>query len=202
MSGEDRSDSWQGDSDSEDDEMIDVNNYNPANNLSPAESLCLGRCHNGLKIAPDTVLLMFGGGRINTNGVLGYNLRTDTFFRPKVLGPLPLPRFTGIASFLDTEGFVFIHGGFNTNLSDTIQDIHLLDVAPYLERDFTSLPVDRLRESNGAVTDEEAESGQYIVRGLLDEALLARAFVWSASWERLVFEGARESEAESTELTT
>ncbi|KAL3802197.1 hypothetical protein HJC23_001741 [Cyclotella cryptica] len=176
------------DSDSEDDEMKDASNYNPENDLSPAESLCLGRCHNGLKVSPDTVLLMFGGGRTNTNGVLAYNLRADTFFRPKVLGPLPLPRFTGIASFLDTEGYVFVHGGFNTNLSDTIHDIHLLDVAPYLERDFTALPVDRLRESNSAVTDEDAESGHYVVRGFLDEAVLAR-FVWGASWERLVFEG-------------
>jgi hypothetical protein len=40
--------------------------------LSPAESLCLGRCHVGHCIAPDTVLLAFGSGRPSTNGVLAF----------------------------------------------------------------------------------------------------------------------------------
>ena len=127
----------------------------PANRLSAIESLCLGRCHNCCLIAPDTVLLMFGAARAhpnatntagktagrlrNTNGVLGYNLRTDTYFRPRVSGPLPLPRFSGIASFLDTEGYIFVQGGFNSSTSCAVQDITVLDVAPYLNRDFVSL---------------------------------------------------------------
>ena len=129
-----------------------INNNTTANHhnqLSPTETLCLGRCHNGLKVAPDTVLLMFGGGRTNTNGVLGYDLRTDTFLRPKVTGPLPMPRFTGIASFLDTEGYIFVHGGYNSNqAAGCIQDMNLLDLAPFLNRPFTSLPVDPHRRSN------------------------------------------------------
>jgi len=146
----------------ENNEMEDTNDRtynNTANNLSPAESLCLGRCHNGMKIAPDTVLLMFGGGRPNTNGVLGYNLRTNAFIRPLVRGPMPMSRFTGIALFLDTEGYVFIHGGYNGEESATIQDMHLLDLGPLLNRNFNSLPVDTNRRSNRVVTDEEAESG-------------------------------------------
>jgi hypothetical protein len=40
--------------------------------LSPTESLCLGRCHVGHCIAPDTVILAFGSGRPSTNGVLAF----------------------------------------------------------------------------------------------------------------------------------
>ena len=84
--------------DGEDNLMKEVNRTSDKatamnNHLSPTESLCLGRCHNSMKIAPDTVLLMFGGGQTNTNGVIGYDLRTDSFIRPKVTGPLPLPRW-------------------------------------------------------------------------------------------------------------
>lgn len=152
------SDECEGDSDDMEDTNERTYNYT-VNNLSPAESLCLGRCHNGMKIAPDTVLLMFGGGRPNTNGILGYNLRTNAFIRPLVKGPLPMPRFTGIASFLDTEGYVFVHGGYNEGESATIQDMNLLDLGPLLNRDFNSLPVDTNRRSNRVVTDEEAGSG-------------------------------------------
>lgn len=125
------------------------------NHLSPAESLCLGRCHNCMKVAPDTVLLMFGGSRLNTNGVLGYNLATNTFFRPNVSGVLPLPRFTGIAAYLDKEGYIFVQGGFHTRTCEAVQDITLLDVAPFLNRNFSSLQVDTGRIAHTAITDED-----------------------------------------------
>lgn len=130
-----------------------------AHNLSPAESLCLGRCHCGMKTGPDTVLLLFGGGRLNTNGVLGYNLQNNSFVRPKVMGPLPMPRFTGVAAFLDTEGYVLVHGGYNSQTSTSIQDMYVLDLGPLLRRRFGALPVNADRRSSGAVTDEDATSG-------------------------------------------
>lgn len=128
--------------------------------LSPSESLCLGRCHNGMKIAPDTVLLIFGGGPVNTNGVLGYDLRRDVFIRPKVSGPLPMPRFTGIASFLNAPGYVFVHGGYNSQVADSIQGLTLLDVAPYLNRNFTALPIDANRRSHDTVSDIEVQNSR------------------------------------------
>jgi len=127
-----------------------------ANRLSPTESLCLGRCHNGIKIAPDTVLFMFGSGHPNTNGCIGYDLSTDSFIRPAVSGPLPMPRFTGVASFLDTEGCVFVHGGYSTG-AGAIKDLYLLDLAPHLNRNFTSLDVDTNRRSNRAVESSDRD---------------------------------------------
>jgi hypothetical protein len=165
------------DNDSDDEMEFDGDNTDALHNLSLAESLCLGRCHNCFKIAPDTALFMFGGGRSNTNGVLAYNLRTDSFLRPKVFGPLAFPRFTAAATFLDTEGYVFVHGGFNTNLGRTILDVNLLDVAPYLERNFTSLPIDARRESQRAITDQEAQ-GASMIRGALNHAAIARALIY------------------------
>mmetsp|Transcript_4404 Transcript_4404/g.9764 ORF Transcript_4404/g.9764 Transcript_4404/m.9764 type:complete len:567 (-) Transcript_4404:151-1851(-) len=133
--------------------------YNDRHHLSPAESLCLGRCHNGMKIAPDTALLCFGGGRPNTNGVLGYNLSEDKFLRPGVEGTfLPQPRFTGVATFLDEEGYIFAHGGFATEESEAIGEMDVLDLAPGLKRRFAGLPVDSTRPSYEAVTDQEAEN--------------------------------------------
>ena len=99
---------------------VEMKNQDNTSDLTPAELLCLGRCHNGMMISPDTVLLMFGGGRINTNGVLGFNLSTGSFIRPTVTGTLPMPRFTGIAEYLADEGYIFIHGGFCTSLSESI----------------------------------------------------------------------------------
>lgn len=148
------------DSSEEEEEDHEMEVYNENNQHTPAEALCLGRCHNGIKIAPDTALLMFGGGRINTNGVLGYDLCKNKFFHPNVAGPLPKPRFTGIASYLDTEGYVFVHGGFNTGVSQSIKEITLLDVAPYMNRDFTSLEIDTQRTSFGPITDNEARGGR------------------------------------------
>jgi len=109
-----------------------------------------------MKIAPDTVLFMFGSGHPNTNGILGYDLSTDSFIRPTVSGPLPMPRFTGVASFLDNEGYVFVHGGYSTG-AGAIKNIYLLDVAPHLNRSFTSLDVDTNRRSNRAVESSDRD---------------------------------------------
>jgi len=138
------------------DEDSTINDTTTATRLSPTESLCLGRCHNGMKIAPDTVLFTFGSGHPNTNGIIGYDLSTDSFIRPAVSGPLPMPRFTGVASFLDTEGYVFVHGGYSTG-AGAIKDIYLLDLAPHLNRNFTSLDVDTNRRSNRAVESSDRD---------------------------------------------
>jgi hypothetical protein len=143
--------------DSEDSEMEYECDFD---HLTLAESLCLGRCHNGMKIAPDTYLCVFGGGRVNTNNVLGYSLSKDIFIRPQVSGTLPIPRFTAIATFLDEEGYIFVHGGYNSNSGGCIQDITLLDVAPFLNRNFTAMPVDAHRVCHGEVTEAEA-AGAY-----------------------------------------
>eukprot|EP00573_Skeletonema_grethae_P011726 CAMPEP_0201699036 /NCGR_PEP_ID=MMETSP0578-20130828/21987_1 /ASSEMBLY_ACC=CAM_ASM_000663 /TAXON_ID=267565 /ORGANISM="Skeletonema grethea, Strain CCMP 1804" /LENGTH=570 /DNA_ID=CAMNT_0048185701 /DNA_START=89 /DNA_END=1801 /DNA_ORIENTATION=+ len=129
--------------------------------LSPSESLCLGRCHNAMKISPDTILLMFGGGRPSTNGMLGYDLAKDTFLRPNVAGPLPVPRFTGVASFLETEGYILVHGGFNDATGGAVLDMNVLDLAPSLGRQFAGFPLDEDRQSQEAVSDEAARNGRY-----------------------------------------
>jgi hypothetical protein len=106
--------------------------------LSPAESLCLGRCHNGVKISPDTCLLVFGSARPSTNGVLGYHLPTDTFLRPQVQGPLPKPRFTFASAYLARHGYLLVHGGYCSQESNAIGDMSVLDLAPALTRDASS----------------------------------------------------------------
>jgi hypothetical protein len=145
------------DSDSDDDSEDGSNDAE----IAPSESLCLGRCHNAMKISPDSVLLLFGGGRPSTNGMLGYDLANDTFLRPLVSGPLPVPRFTGTASFLETEGYVLIHGGFNDRIGRSILDMQILDLAPSLGRSFAGFPLDEERQSQEAVSDEAARNGQY-----------------------------------------
>ena len=160
--------------DEEDSTSSNINDTITANRLlSPTESLCLGRCHNGMKIAPDTVLFMFGSGHPNTNGVLGYDLSTDSFIRPTVNGPLPMPRFTGVASFLDIEGYVFVHGGYSTG-AGAIKDIYLLDLAPHLNRNFTSLDVDTNRRSNRAVESSDRDEIADRLEGGGSNAILSR----------------------------
>lgn len=151
--------SLRGDDDSDSDESGEGTNDADIN-LSPSESLCLGRCHNALKISPDAVLLMFGGGRPSTNGVIGYDLSKDTIIRPNVQGPLPVPRFTGVASFLETEGYVLVHGGFNDATGGAVFDMNVLDLAPSLRRNFAGFPLDEDRQSQGSVSDEAVRNGQ------------------------------------------
>ena len=128
--------------------------------LSPAESLCLGRCHIGVKISRDSVLLLFGSGRPSTNGAIAYDLRYDRFMRPQTKGALPTPRFTGVAAFLENEGYLFVHGGYSSQESNAIGDMSILDLAPYLNREFKGLEVESNKRCYGAISDEEAKRGR------------------------------------------
>jgi hypothetical protein len=120
----------------------------------------LGRCHNGVKVSPDTALLLFGSGRPSTNSIIAYNLRTDSFVRPQVHGPLPKPRFTGVAALLESEGYLFVHGGYTSQESDAIGDMSILDLAPALNREFHGLPVDSQVRCYGAITYDDAQRGR------------------------------------------
>jgi len=160
LSTRNNSDSMNSGDDSDSDGSREGNNIADSS-LSPSESLCLGRCHNAMRISPDAVLLMFGGGRPSTNGMIGYNLANDAFLRPNVKGPLPVPRFTGVASFLETEGYILVHGGFNDATGGAVLDMNVLDLAPSLRRHFTGFPLDEDRQSQEAVSDEAARNGQY-----------------------------------------
>jgi len=164
-----------------------------ASKLTPSQSLCLGRCHHGIKISRDTALFLFGSGRPSTNGLLAYDLNTDAFFRQQQLphqsisssssfaifsdfgstrsavhikGILPKPRFTGIAAFLEEDGYIITHGGYCSQDHDTIGLIDVLDLAPgfrgrrSLESAFDGLAIDDRRVSYGAVTDLQAERGR------------------------------------------
>ena len=115
-------------------------NEGKASGLSPAECLVLGRCHVGIKVSSDMVLLAFGSGHPTTNGVVAYNLATDKFHRPTLSGPLPVPRFTAAAAVLDKDGWLLIHGGYTTQVEGTRGDTVLLDLAPAIRRIFPPLP--------------------------------------------------------------
>lgn len=128
--------------------------------LSPAEALCIGRCHHGIKLTPNTALLLFGSGRPSTNGMFGYDLRNDTFIRPKISGPLPTPRFSGVAVYLEREGYILTQGGYSSQQSDCIDDLTILDLAPLMKRDFAALPVNLNRRSHREITDADAENGR------------------------------------------
>jgi hypothetical protein len=110
-----------------------------ASGLSPTEALVLGRCHIGVQVTVDKVLLVFGSGSPTTNGVLVYDLSTDEFHRPEVSGPLPWPRFTAAAAVLDKEGWIIAHGGYTTQVHGTRGDTVVLDLAPAMKRAFPAL---------------------------------------------------------------
>ena len=128
------------------------------NKLTDPEQLCLGRCHMGFKVGVDTVILTCGGGRPSTNGVLGYNLSTDSFFRPKLggNGVLPPPRFTAAgALFGESQSYLLIHGGYCSQEGAAIGNISVLDLAPALQRELQSLPENPDFESYAAVTQDD-----------------------------------------------
>mmetsp|Transcript_14193 Transcript_14193/g.39675 ORF Transcript_14193/g.39675 Transcript_14193/m.39675 type:complete len:347 (+) Transcript_14193:658-1698(+) len=154
-----------------------------ASRLSPSEMLCLGRCHHGIKISRDTVLLFFGSGRPSTNGVIAYDLRTDTFFRQQqvsrqitssstssggvhIKGTFPKPRFTGVAAFLEEDGYIITHGGYCSQDHDTIGTMDVLDLCPTFRgrlgcpSSFRGLAVDARRVSYEQVTDKQAEQSR------------------------------------------
>ena len=122
------------------DEIEDHDEEQPlASGLSPAECLVLGRCHVGVLVTVDKVLLAFGSGHPTTNGVLAYDLSTDMFHRPEVSGPLPVPRFTAAAAVLDKEGWLITHGGYTTQVNGARGDTIVLDLAPAMKRIFPAL---------------------------------------------------------------
>ena len=154
----------EGDSDSDQDEGKDANDNqdvseNTNNNLAPAEMLCLGRCHMSHKIAPDMVLFFFGSGQPSTNGVIAYDLSTNQFHRPNVKGHLPCPRFTGASAFLE-EGYILTHGGYSSQLHDSIGQMDVIDLVPRLRRSFDKLPIDPQRPSHTAISDAQAASAR------------------------------------------
>jgi hypothetical protein len=131
------------------------------NRLSPAEALCLGRGHSSCKISPHKVLLLFGSGRPSTNGLIAFDLRTNTFHRPAVTGIIPQPRFTGVAAFLD-EGYVLTHGGCCSQELEAIDHMDVLDLCPALRKGgFNKLQADTGRRSWPPITDVQAEEHQH-----------------------------------------
>ena len=139
--------------------------------LTPSETLCLGRCHSGLKISPDTALCLLGSGNPSTNGVLAYDLSRDLFLRPVVFGSLPQPRFT-FACELIQQGFILVHGGFSSQDGTTLGDLHVLDLAPFVKnRAFSNLSVESNARSHRAVTNDDVQQGR-----MSGERLLRRMF--------------------------
>jgi hypothetical protein len=82
---------------------------------------------------------MFGSCRPSTNGILAYNLRTDTFFRPRVQGCLPAPRFTFASAYLPKQAAIWVHSGWSTQADAPLEPLTstsmaLLDLSPMLEK--------------------------------------------------------------------
>ena len=127
--------------------------------LTPSEALCLGRCHCGLKVSHNTALFLLGSGNPSTNGVIAYDLSTDKFVKPHALGSLPQPRFTFACTTL-SRGYILVHGGFSSQDSVTLGDSYVLDLAPFVNREFTIRPIDTQARSHRAVTEDEARNGR------------------------------------------
>jgi hypothetical protein len=161
--------------------------------LSRAEALCLGRCHNSVCVSPDTVLFVLGSGRPSTNGVLAYDLSLDQFVRPRVRGPLPKPRHSGVAAYLEDEGYLLVHGGYTVRDGDAIGDMSILDLAPdaaqlqdqQQQRPGLNrlLPLDLNYQSNGVVTNEDAIGDGYRGRQMMDIGMLVSMLNQPASSE-------------------
>jgi hypothetical protein len=107
--------------------------------LSPAQCLCLGRCHVGLKVSRDSVILACGSGRPTNNGIIGFNLASDSFLLPQVTGPIPVSRLSPASTVIGSEGWILIHGGYSLQ-GGTLEDAILLDLVPDLKRIFKALP--------------------------------------------------------------
>lgn len=138
---------------------MDVTPNDGPNTLSPVEKLNLGRCHAGYRVGEDAVLLAMGSGRPSTNSLLGYNLARDEFVRPTVCGPfLPKARFTFASVYVESMGYLIVHGGFSTrNASEAQGDTVVLDLAPGMpRRPFCQWPVQTTAQPSPAVTNEIA----------------------------------------------
>jgi hypothetical protein len=148
-------------------------------NLALAESLCLGRCHVGVKVARGMVLLAFGSGHPCTNGVIGYDLESDEFVRPVVKGPLPIPRFTAAAALVD-HSWLLVHGGFSIQENGSLGDTVLLDLAPDMTRSFPFLETSLSRQPFGVRSyrpirdsDVQRRRGEYSTGLMLTELMMA-----------------------------
>ena len=146
-----------------------------SSNLTPSEALCLGRCHCGLKISPDTALLLLGSGSPSSNGVVAFDLSRDAFVRPHALGALPQPRFTFACTTL-RRGYVLVHGGFSSQDSRSLGDLYVIDLAPFIgDREFKILPIDTTAVPHRAVTDEDARNGRARAKRRRSAFMLGRA---------------------------
>ena len=118
----------------------------------------LGRCHASFRVSRDTCLFVFGSGRPSTNGVLGYKLDSDSFFRVRVKGPLPQPRFTFAAVYMEEYAYLFVHGGFSssTHFRTTLADGAILDLATSLQRPMSLFQTDHNARSYPEVEEEAA----------------------------------------------
>jgi hypothetical protein len=123
-----------GHADGRDGEMRSGDDGNDSHRLTAVEALCLGRCHSSFHVSRDKVVLVFGSGRPSTNGILGYDLAKNVFWRPKILGKPPLPRFTFASVYLEEYGYIFMHGGFSSQYGSSIADGCLLDLAGSIDR--------------------------------------------------------------------
>lgn len=169
-------------------QMPEVANLNEQH-VTPAESLSLGRCHVAHLVSSETVVLVFGSGRpCSTNGLLAYNLASNTFFRPKISGPLPVPRFTCASTFIRESCSIFFHGGYSTQHGAEIDDMQLLDLAPALRREYRlppSFAIDPHAEGSDPVNDQHLreeqgrgagfpQRGQHFLGQFFQQVLLAR----------------------------
>lgn len=125
--------------------------------LSLAQTLCLGRCHVGAKVSRDSVILACGSGRPSTNGIVGFDLRSDAFVHPRVMGRFPVPRFTAASAVIGMEGWLLIHGGYSVQEGGAVADTILLDLAPGLQRTFDALPTATTQRGRAsrAITDDD-----------------------------------------------
>jgi hypothetical protein len=139
--------------------------------LSPAETLILGRCHMAHLVSPAMVLLLMGSGRPSTNGVIAYNLRTDSFERPIIRGPLPTPRFTAVSLHLKRQGYIVVHGGFSAQHETSVIDMCLIDLAPALLPRRCGFEIDNNVPSNAAVTDEDSLSHRNVDHNYMEQIM-------------------------------
>eukprot|EP00977_Amphora_coffeiformis_P013676 scaffold3642_cov182-Amphora_coffeaeformis.AAC.3 len=108
-----------------------------ASRLSPADSLCLGRCHASHLVARDTVMLVFGSSKPSSNGVVAYDLCCNEFRKPRVTGCLPEGRLCFASAFLPEQGAIWVHSGWSTQLDRAIDrhtdtNMALVQLAPQL----------------------------------------------------------------------
>jgi hypothetical protein len=184
------------DDDDDDSETLQESETFSPNQLSPAEKICLGRCHASFLVSSDTVLFAFGSGQPTTNAVMGYNLAKDAFFRPTVHGPLPKPAFTLASLHLDGLGYIFFHGGYSSQAGTPLSDSWVLDIAPG-RRNFRLWPINQQVDSARRITDSDVLSMRSFSRRYRPNQLLVRLL--GAGEAYFVFDGRMLRRTESDE---